>query len=47
MCSQETGKRELGTSVKDLGEDDTQGDDKSNQSGWDTIHGIGVDLKIH
>lgn len=34
------GKRDLDTRVKDLGEDDTQFDDESYQSGWNAIHGI-------
>ena len=34
------GKRDLDTRVKDLGEDDTQFDDESYQSGWNAIYGI-------
>ena len=34
------GKKKLDTSVKDLGEDDSQGEDDSYQAGWKPVHGI-------
>ena len=34
------GKKELDTSVKDLGEDDSQGEDDPYQAGWKPVHGI-------